>query len=62
MLRKSPGQKMKLKALRKEVQTTLALEKNIKGHLKALMQKHLATNAIDLKLDGKTVFLLSNAT
>lgn len=59
VLKKSPGQKMKLKELRKQVKIKLALEKQLKGQLKMFMNEQLKANIIDkVKLDGKTVLLL----
>ena len=59
VLKKSPGQKMKLKELRKQVKVKLALEKQLKGQLKIFMNEQLKANIIDkVKLDGKTVLLI----
>jgi cell growth-regulating nucleolar protein len=59
-LKKSPGQKMKLKELRKQIKNQLELEKHTKGQLKRLIERQLAANNTSrVRLEGKTVFLLS---
>lgn len=60
VLKKSPGQRMKLKELRKQVKIQLALEKYSKDQLKALIDKHLKAKTLRrVKIEGKTVLLLS---
>lgn len=59
-LKKSPGQKMKLKELRKQIKIQLELEKHSKRQLKQLIERQLAANNISrVRLEGKTVLLLS---
>jgi cell growth-regulating nucleolar protein len=60
VLKKSPGQKMKLKELRKQIKIQLELEKHSKQQLKDLIERQLAANSISrVRLEGKTVLLLS---
>jgi cell growth-regulating nucleolar protein len=59
-LKKSPGQKMKLKELRKQIKNQLEFDKHTKGQLKKLIESQLTANNISrVRLEGKIVLLLS---